>query len=55
MAHKESLKAWDCSLKDLRGNAQTFRGELMLSVRDFLQTLSVIQRATAADELNVPL
>lgn len=55
MAHKKALEALDRSLKDLRNNTQPFGGALILLAGDFRQTLPVIPRSTAADELNACL
>lgn len=55
MAHKKSLEALDITLKDLRNNQELFGGALILLAGDFRQTLPVIPRSTAADELNACL
>lgn len=55
MAHKKSLEALDRLLQDLRNNTQPFGGALILLAGDFRQTLPVIPRSTAADELNACL
>ncbi|XP_073821586.1 uncharacterized protein [Musca autumnalis] len=55
MAHKKSLEAFDRTMKDLRTNGQLFGGALVLLAGDFRQTLPVIPRSTAADELNASL
>ena len=47
--------AWPGTLKDLRGNEKLFGGGLILLSVDFRQTLPVIPRSTAADELNACL
>lgn len=52
MAHKKSLEALDRTLRDLRGNNRLFGGVTVLLAGDFRQTLPVIPRSTAADELN---
>ncbi|GAB0086332.1 uncharacterized protein DMENIID0001_003780 [Sergentomyia squamirostris] len=54
MAHK-SLEALDRTLQDLRGNHTPFGGALILLAGDFRQTLPVIPRSTAADEINACL
>lgn len=55
MAHKKSLEALNRTLKDLRGNQELFGGVTILLSGDFRQTLPVIPRSTAADELNACL
>lgn len=55
MAHKKSLEALDRTLKDLRGNQNIFGGASILLAGDFRQTLPVIPRSTAADEINACL
>ncbi|XP_055845040.1 uncharacterized protein LOC129911312 [Episyrphus balteatus] len=55
MAHKKSLEAFNRTLQDLRGNNRLFGGALVLFAGDFRQTLPVIPRSTAADELNASL
>lgn len=55
MAHKRSLEALDRSLQDLRNNQNPFGGAMILLSGDFRQTLPVIPRATAADEINACL
>ncbi|XP_053968806.1 uncharacterized protein LOC128870231 [Anastrepha ludens] len=55
MAHKRSLEALDRTLKDLRDNQNIFGGAMILLSGDFRQTLPVIPRSTAADELNACL
>lgn len=55
MAHKKSLEALERTLQDLRGNRNHFGGALVLLARDFRQTLPVIPRSTAADEINACL
>lgn len=51
--HKKGLKAFDCTLKDLRGNGQLLDRALILLSEEFWQTLLVIPRLTSADELNI--
>lgn len=55
MAHKKSFEALHRTMKDLRGNSQLFGGALILLAGDFRQTLPVIPRSTAADEINACL
>lgn len=55
MAHKLALEAFDWTMKDLRGNSRRFGGAMILLSGDFRQTLPVIPKSTAADELNVCL
>lgn len=55
MAHKKSLEALDRTLRDLRGNQRMFGGALILLAGDFRQTLPVLPRSTAADEINACL
>ncbi|XP_055910737.1 uncharacterized protein LOC129945100 [Eupeodes corollae] len=52
MAHKRSLEALNRTMQDLRGNERLFGGAFILLSGDFRQTLPVIPRSTAADELN---
>lgn len=55
MANKKALEALDRTLQDLRGNEIAMGGALLLLAGDFRQTLPVIQRGTAADEINACL
>lgn len=55
MAHKKSLEALNRTMKDLRGNQHIFGGAMILLSGDFRQTLPVIPRSTAADEINACL
>lgn len=52
MSHKRALEAVDRTMKDLRGDSRQFGGAMILLSGDFRQTLPVIPKATAADELN---
>uniref|UniRef100_A0A0K8UVS5 ATP-dependent DNA helicase n=1 Tax=Bactrocera latifrons TaxID=174628 RepID=A0A0K8UVS5_BACLA len=45
----------DRTLRDLRGNQKLFGGAMILLAGDFRQTLPVIPRSTAADEINACL
>lgn len=51
MAHKRSLEALDRTYKDLRNNSRRFGGVIILLAGGFRQTLPVIPKSTAADEL----
>ena len=55
MSQKKSLETLDRALKDLRGNEKLLGGGLILLSGDFRQTLPVIPRLTAAEELNLKL
>ncbi|CAI6344694.1 unnamed protein product [Macrosiphum euphorbiae] len=55
MAHKLALMAVDRTMKDLRGDSRRFGGAMILLSGDFRQTLPVIPKSTAADELNASL
>lgn len=55
MAHKKSLEALNRTLQDLRHNGNLFGGAIILLAGDFRQTLPVIPRSTAADEINACL
>ncbi|EFN61253.1 Uncharacterized ATP-dependent helicase YHR031C, partial [Camponotus floridanus] len=55
MAHKRALEALDRTLRDLRSNQILFGGAMILLAGDFRQTLPVIPRSTAADEINACL
>lgn len=55
MAHKKSLEALERTLQDLRDNRTLFGGAMILLAGDFRQTLPVIPRSTAADEINACL
>ncbi|XP_036343195.1 uncharacterized protein LOC118752408 [Rhagoletis pomonella] len=55
MAHKKSLEALNRTLKDLRNNTNIFGAALILLAGDFRQTLPVIPKSTAADELRACL
>lgn len=55
MAHKKSLEALNRTMQDLRNNQNLFGGALILLAGDFRQTLPVIPRSTAADEINACL
>lgn len=55
MAHKRALEAVHRTMKDLRGDSRPFGGAMILLSGDFRQTLPVIPKSTAADELNACL
>ncbi|CAB3237853.1 unnamed protein product [Arctia plantaginis] len=52
---KRALEALNQTLKDLRNDSRCFGGAMILLSGDFRQTLPVIPRSTAADEINVCL
>ncbi|XP_073835848.1 uncharacterized protein, partial [Musca autumnalis] len=55
MSHKRALEALNRTMKDLRDDTRRFGGALILLSGDFRQTLPVIPRSTAADEINACL
>ncbi|CAB3249925.1 unnamed protein product [Arctia plantaginis] len=55
MAHKRALEALNRTLKDLRNDSRCFGGAMILLSGDFRQTLPIIPRSTAADEINACL
>lgn len=55
MAHKRALEALNRTLKDLRNDSRCFGGAMILLSGDFRQTLPVIPKSTAADEINACL
>lgn len=55
MAHKRALEALNRTMKDLRNDSRCFVGAMILLSGDFRQTLPVIARSTAADEINACL
>ncbi|XP_053968773.1 uncharacterized protein LOC128870203 [Anastrepha ludens] len=55
MAHKKALEALNRTLQNLRGKDTTMGEALLLLAGDFRQTLPVIERGIAADELNACL
>lgn len=55
MAHKRALEELDPTLRDLRSNQKLFWGAVILLAGDFLQTLPVISRTTAAVDLSACL
>ncbi|XP_050340250.1 ATP-dependent DNA helicase PIF2-like [Bactrocera neohumeralis] len=55
IAHKRALEALDRTLKDLPNDSRYFGGAMILLSGDYRQTLPVIPRSTAADEINAYL
>jgi ATP-dependent DNA helicase PIF1 len=55
MAHKRAMEALNRTMKDLRNDSRCFGGAMILLSGDFRQTLPVIPRSTAADEINACL
>ncbi|GBP19536.1 hypothetical protein EVAR_102084_1 [Eumeta japonica] len=55
MAHKRALEALDGTLKDLRKDSRCIGGAMVLLSGDLRQTLPVISRSIAADEINACL
>ena len=55
MSHKHALEALDRTLQDLRDNPTLMGGVVVVLAGDFRQTLPVIPRGTAADELKACL
>ena len=55
MAHKKSVEAFDRTMRDIRGCTDLFGGALVFLAGDFRQTLPVIPKSTAADEINACL
>lgn len=55
VAHKRALEALNRTLQDLRNDSRCFGGAMILLSGDFRQTLPVIPRSTAADEINACL
>lgn len=52
MAHKATFEALNRTLQDLRGNDTPMGGVTLVLSGDFRQTLPIIPRGTAADEIN---
>jgi hypothetical protein len=55
MVHKKAPEALHHTLQDLRGNNELMGGSTVVLARAFRQTLPIIPRSTAADELNACL
>ncbi|GFS81360.1 ATP-dependent DNA helicase [Trichonephila clavipes] len=51
MSHKKAIEALNRTLQDSRDSTDIMGEILVLLAGDFLQTLSVIQRSTSADEI----
>ncbi|GFV91767.1 ATP-dependent DNA helicase [Trichonephila clavipes] len=52
MSHKRAIEALDRCLQDIQNNRKLMGGVVVLLAGDFRQTLPVIERGTAADEMN---
>lgn len=55
MSHKRAIEALDRCLQDIHSNQKLMGGVVVLLAGDFRQTLPVIERGTAADEINACL
>ncbi|GFV57130.1 ATP-dependent DNA helicase [Trichonephila clavipes] len=55
MPHKRAIEALDHCLQDIQNNPKLMGGVVVLLAGDFRQTLPVIERGTAADEINACL
>ncbi|GBP58182.1 hypothetical protein EVAR_86344_1 [Eumeta japonica] len=55
MAHKRALEALDRTSKDLPKDSRCFGDAMILLSGDFRQTLPVVPRSIAADEINARL
>ncbi|GFV33742.1 ATP-dependent DNA helicase [Trichonephila clavipes] len=55
MSHKRAIEALERCLQDIQNNRKLMGGVVVLLARDFRQTLPVIERGTAADEINACL
>ncbi|XP_060810039.1 ATP-dependent DNA helicase pif1-like [Amyelois transitella] len=55
MSHKRAIEALDRCLQDIHSNRKLMGGVVVLLAGDFRQTLPVIERGTAADEINACL
>ncbi|GFW68471.1 ATP-dependent DNA helicase [Trichonephila clavipes] len=55
MSHKRAVEALDRCLQDIQNNRKLMGGVLVLLAGDFRLTLPVIERDTAADEINTCL
>ncbi|XP_061385228.1 uncharacterized protein LOC133320601 [Danaus plexippus] len=51
MSHKRAIEALDRCLQDIHSNRKLMGGVVVLLAGDFRQTLPIIERGTAADEL----
>ncbi|GFY20158.1 ATP-dependent DNA helicase [Trichonephila clavipes] len=52
MSHKRAIAALDRCLQDIQNNPKLMGGVIVLLAGDFRQTLPVIERGIAADEIN---
>lgn len=55
LGYKLALEAVDRTMKDLRGDSRRFGGAMILLSGYFRQTLPLIPKSTAADEINACL
>ncbi|KAG5883852.1 hypothetical protein JTB14_034822 [Gonioctena quinquepunctata] len=55
MSHKRAIEALDRCLQDIQSNRKLMGGVVVLLAGNFRQTLPVIERGTAADEINACL
>ncbi|GFX39893.1 ATP-dependent DNA helicase [Trichonephila clavipes] len=55
MSHKRAIEVLDRCLQDIQNNPKLMGGVVVLLAGDFRQTLPVIERCTAADEINACL
>ncbi|GFW66604.1 ATP-dependent DNA helicase [Trichonephila clavipes] len=55
MSHKRAIESFDCCLQDIQSNRKLMGGVVVLLAGDFIQILPVIERGTAADEINACL
>ncbi|GFT78627.1 ATP-dependent DNA helicase [Trichonephila clavipes] len=55
MSHKRAIEAFDRCLQDIQNNRKLMGGVVVLLAGDFRQTLHVIERGTAANEINACL
>ncbi|KAG5893813.1 hypothetical protein JTB14_027850 [Gonioctena quinquepunctata] len=55
LSHKRAIEALDRCLQNIQSNRKLMGGVVVLLAGDFRQTLPVIERGTAADEINVYL
>ncbi|GFX62915.1 ATP-dependent DNA helicase [Trichonephila clavipes] len=55
MSHKRAIKPLDRCLQDIQNNRKLLDGVVVLLAGDFIHALPVIERGTAADEINACL
>ncbi|GFT37986.1 ATP-dependent DNA helicase [Trichonephila clavipes] len=55
MSHKRAIEALDHCLQDIKKNRKLMDEVVVLLAGDFIHDLPVIERGTAADEINVCL